>query len=70
MVKTITIRDDVYEELARLKEDGESFSEVITRVLKGKKMNLMNFYGIFKDKELWLSIEREIAEERKKAVIR
>ncbi|MEM3607395.1 MAG: antitoxin VapB family protein [Candidatus Bathyarchaeia archaeon] len=70
MVKTITIRDDVYEELARLKGDGESFSEVITRVLKGKKINLMNFYGIFNDKDLWLSIEREIMEERKKAVIR
>ncbi|MEM2473071.1 MAG: antitoxin VapB family protein [Candidatus Bathyarchaeia archaeon] len=70
MVKTITIRDDVYEELAKLKKDRESFSEVILRILKGKKINLLNFYGIFNDKELWLNIEREIMKERKKAVIR
>ena len=70
MVRTITIRDEVYEELVKLKGDKESFSEVIMRALKGKKINLRNFYGIFSDKELWLNIEREIEEERRKAVIR
>jgi len=70
MVKTITIKDDVYEELIKLKKDRESFSEVIMRILKGKKISLLDFYGVFSDKELWLNIEKEIIEERKKALIR
>ena len=33
MVKSLMIRDDVYERLSRLKKNGESFSDVITRLL-------------------------------------
>ena len=33
MVKSLMVRDDVYERLSRLKKNGESFSDVITRLL-------------------------------------
>ena len=39
MVKTITIMDDAYEALKRLKKKDESFSDIIRRVGKEKKMN-------------------------------
>jgi predicted CopG family antitoxin len=34
-VKTITVTEDAYRKLARLKRTGESFSDVINRVLGG-----------------------------------
>ena len=44
-VKTITITEDAYEALKRLKNEGESFSEVIVRVAKGKE-NIEKYFGI------------------------
>ena len=35
-MKTISIRDDVCEKLLRLKEEGESFSDVIEKLLEKK----------------------------------
>jgi len=40
MVKTITIRDDVYEKLVALKGD-ESFSELIERLIEGKGIEIL-----------------------------
>ncbi|MBO3754622.1 MAG: antitoxin VapB family protein [Candidatus Brockarchaeota archaeon] len=40
MVKTITINDEAYRALAELKGEGESFSEVIIRILKGREVDL------------------------------
>ncbi len=35
MVKTITIRDEVYEKLASAKDSEESFSEFLNRLVEG-----------------------------------
>jgi len=36
-MKNIMVRDDVYERLKRLKKEGESFSDVILRLIEEKK---------------------------------
>ncbi len=35
-MKTISIRDDIYEKLLRLKEEDENFSDVIEKLLEKK----------------------------------
>ncbi len=35
MPKTITIRDEVYEKLLKVKREGESFSELFERLIEG-----------------------------------
>jgi len=68
MVKTITVSDEAYMALAELKGEDESFSEVIIRILRKRKVNLSDFYGVFKDNsDLWLEIEKEILEDRRRA---
>ena len=47
VVKTITVTEDAYESLKRLKHEDESFSEVIKR-LAGKKMLVKDLLGILK----------------------
>ena len=48
-MKTISIRDDVYEKLLRLKEEGESFSDVIEKLLEKKGFSLEDYFGRLKD---------------------
>ncbi len=45
MVKTITIADDVYEELVRMKGN-KSFSELLRELIKKRKGNLEALFGI------------------------
>ncbi|MGV8085897.1 MAG: antitoxin VapB family protein [Candidatus Bilamarchaeum sp.] len=57
MVKVITIMDDVYAELYRLKRSkGMSFSEVFRYLLsersKGESKNLINFAGSVTDEDI------------------
>ncbi len=47
--KTLTITEDAYERLHALKEETESFSEVIRRLTS--KVRLMDFAGILSDEE-------------------
>ncbi|MBS7635404.1 antitoxin [Candidatus Bathyarchaeota archaeon] len=70
MVKTITIKDDVYKELLKLKREGKSFSDILIELLERKRTDLTAFYGIFKDRKLWEEIEGEIQKVRKGAIIR
>ena len=48
MVKTITIMDDAYEILKRMKKKDESFSELIRRFNKEQKTDLTKWFGILK----------------------
>jgi len=53
MVKTITISDDVYNELLRIKGN-KSFSEVLRELLKERKGNkevLKRIFGILSEEE-------------------
>ena len=45
MVKTITVTDDAYEALKKMKTGDESFSEVIKRVAK-PTFNIRDYLGI------------------------
>jgi len=43
-MKTIAVRDEVYEQLSRLKKDKESFSDVILRVINEKRKNSIEIF--------------------------
>ncbi|RLI23795.1 antitoxin, partial [Candidatus Bathyarchaeota archaeon] len=58
-MKTLSIRDDVYEKLRRLKREGESFSDVIDRLIAREKTSLRFFFGKLKGSELLESMEQE-----------
>ncbi|RLI75881.1 antitoxin [Archaeoglobales archaeon] len=61
MVKTVTIADDVYEELIRIKGN-RSFSEVIRELLKSRKGNaeaLMKIFGVLSEEE-YMKVKSEI----------
>ena len=51
--KNISVRLDLYNKLAKLKQKGESFSEVIDRLLneglKGSTSRLMKYFGVWAD---------------------
>ena len=46
MVKTITVMDDAYEMLKRMKNKDESFSEVIRKCASGRSTDLKKWLGI------------------------
>lgn len=61
--KSITITEDAYNRLAALKQDKESFSDVITRI--APKRSLLELAGILTDKEA-TELKRHVAEGRKR----
>jgi predicted CopG family antitoxin len=63
MTKTISLSDDAYELLKKIKRDGESFSDVIKRLVgkKGKLMEILDLYPELSNAEY----EESIAELRK-----
>lgn len=48
-VKTITITEDAYEAVKRLKDESESFSELFKR-LAGRKLKIKDAVGLWKGK--------------------
>jgi len=69
-MKTITIRDDTYEKLARLKRNGESFSDVIERLIEQKDFDISRYFGILKDSEVLEKILEYSKDFRKNARLR
>lgn len=49
-VKTITITEEAYSLLRRAKAAEESFSEVIIRITKGRKVDLKKYAGVLSEK--------------------
>ena len=47
--KTISIMDDVYDELVKHKQDSESFSDELRRLIKSAKPDIMRMAGAWKD---------------------
>jgi len=47
-VKTITLSEDAYNALVAIKEEGESFSEALRRLTRGRR-SLLDFAGDWKD---------------------
>lgn len=64
MVKTITVTDEAYEMLKKMKSGDESFSEVIKRVAK-PTLNIRDYFGIL-SKEDSKTISEEIKKRREK----
>ena len=67
-IKSLTITEDAYETLKRIKSGNESFSDVILRLGKTQANVVEKYFGILKgtekDAENW---EKRIREERTKA---
>ncbi|MBS3080519.1 antitoxin [Candidatus Pacearchaeota archaeon] len=64
MTKIISISDEAYEELKKLKKDG-SFSRIILELSREKKKNsIMDFAGII-DKEEGERMLKQLIEEKK-----
>jgi len=61
-VKTITITEDAYTQLAVLKESGESFSDVVRRITG--KSSLLELAGILSEKEAF-ELESAVRKTRK-----
>ncbi len=47
--KMISIRDDIYKNLKKLKEPNESFSELIERLIANQQKNPLKHFGIAKN---------------------
>lgn len=45
--KTVSLRETAYEKLKNLKQDGESFSDVVERISDEKEQNLEQFSGAY-----------------------
>jgi predicted CopG family antitoxin len=72
-VKTITIDMEAYEKLAREKKDGESFSQVIKRILGARRMTAEKLLANAKSlsvSEDALNRMEEIVKEREKDLVR
>ncbi len=45
IMKNITISDDIYREIASLKLEGDSFSDVLRRILNKNRVKISSFNG-------------------------
>ncbi|MCX9081816.1 MAG: antitoxin VapB family protein [Candidatus Methanoperedens sp.] len=68
--KTISIREDVYNILSRLKRENESFSDVIWKLTKKRKPNLKDYFGGLKDSKAIKEIKEDCKKIRESARIR
>jgi predicted CopG family antitoxin len=57
--KTLSIREETYEMLKGEKREGESFSDVIDRLMKREKINLSDYFGAIKDEDLLKGLEED-----------
>lgn len=66
-IKSLTITEDAYETLKRLKYQEESFSEVILRMGKGNTETVEKYFGILKESKIDAKAWKEnIRKEREK----
>ena len=67
MVKMISLSNKAYSELKAAKNKGESFSDLILRLLESNTKDIKRFAGILKNDAGELDwIEERIAEDRRK----
>ncbi len=69
-MKNISLRDEVYEELSRLKREGESFSDVILRLLRRNRERSLEILKRYAGKLKSSDIEEIIMEERRRFRVR
>jgi len=69
--KTISIKDEVYDMLRRLKREDESFGDVISRLARNEAVDLAEFYGLLKDRTERLDdLAEDVRQMRESAVVR
>lgn len=61
--KTISLEDSAYQKLKAAKRPGESFSDVVNRILRGREPALSDFRGLL-DKEAANELARAISQMR------
>ncbi len=67
--KTISLPIETYERLRKEKRKGESFADLINRLLKrtkSRKKILEDLAGVFKEDDEWDTIIEELYQERKR----
>ncbi|NQE53377.1 hypothetical protein C5S29_07270 [ANME-1 cluster archaeon GoMg3.2] len=58
--KTISMREDVYENLKSMKREDESFCDVVEKLItKKREANLVDFFGVLKDDEVLSGLEED-----------
>ena len=57
-MKTITIRDETHKALLKLKEEDDSFSDVIDRLIEEKTGDIRKFAGVLKDSKILDSLAK------------
>jgi predicted CopG family antitoxin len=67
--KNLAIREEVYRKLSDAKKEGESFSDVIEKLLE-KRGDLLSLWGAWGDGEEVTFIETSVKETRKRSVMR
>jgi predicted CopG family antitoxin len=67
--KSLAIREYVYRKLSEAKKEGESFSDVIERLLE-RGGDLLSLWGAWDDGEDVAFIETSVKETRKRSVVR
>ena len=71
MTKVISLSDDAYRELGKLKKDGDSFSDVVLELTKKEKKPLSFFFGKWPGpKEELDQLEKDIKKMHKKTKMR
>ncbi len=65
--KTVSLSEEAYEKLRSVKKKGESFSQVILRLIdQESNLHILNFAGAFEESSKeWETIENEIYKRRK-----
>lgn len=69
-VKNISIKDKVYESLKKEKQDDESFSDVIQKLMDKREVKLKDFYGSLRDSLVLDEMKERIKESRKEVRFR
>ena len=67
--KNLAIREDVYRKLSEAKKDGDSFSDVIEKLLE-RRGDLLSLWGAWGDGEDIAFIETSVKDMRKRSVVR
>ena len=67
--KNLAIREEVYKKLLEAKKEGESFSDVIEKLL-AKREDLLSLWGAWGDEGEVVFIENSVKEMRKRSVMR
>ena len=66
-MKNMTISDELYENLALIKQPGESFSDVINRLVHRRKVKVKTFYGSLRGSKFLDELESEVKRARKES---